>query len=222
LLLKHEQAGLVVVTSGAVKLGKILAKRDNCGQDLSKSEAAFRGFNPLMEAWQDSFASIGLLVVALTLTGQTFTKKNIHKLKKQLDSTFSSQAVVANTHDGLNSSRFKYFADANNNDVVGERLAGLCTDTYVICTNVDGVIDKYGNIIRDFQSLEQLNDITFHKDEKSNGTGGMETKLWAAIRFSLAGGMAYIVNGRERDVLLKVHRGEKVGTRVYIQKGEKI
>lgn len=171
-----------------------------------------------MRSWQESFQSMGLMAIALTLTGQNFTQKNINKLRKQLSSVSSSQAVVANTHDGLNSRRFKYFADANNNDVVGEKFAGLCSNTYIICTNVDGVLDKRGNTIRDFQNLGQLNDITFHYDEKTNGTGGMETKLWSAIRFALSGGVSYIVNGREADVLMRIHRGDQVGTKVQFTK----
>ncbi len=217
LILREERVGVIIVTSGAVKLGRILSASEGL-YGISKQEAAFRGFDPLIQAWQKCFTSIGLHSTSLSLTGQDFTPKNFTRLKKIIKSTPISMATIVNTHDGYNSKRFKYFSDANNNDVVGARLARLCTGKHIICTNTDGVFDKTGKTIRNFTNLEQLNDIVFYQDEQSSGTGGMETKLQTAIQFSLSGETVYIVNGREQDVLLKIHRGEKVGTRVQLQR----
>lgn len=211
---------LVVVTSGAVKYGRILGKAEGA-TELSKEEAAYKGFDSLMENWKETFAGVGLLAIALTLTGQSLTEENFREIETQINNRDAGTSFVANTHDGLNSKEHEYYQAAANNDIVGERLAELCSDTYIICTNVDGVIDKNGQIITDFQDMDQLNDITFYEESK-NGTGGMKTKMQAAIQFakSREGRAAHIVNGNEQDVVLKVLRGEKVGTKVQFRRKE--
>ncbi len=218
LVLHQEEKDLVVVTSGAVKYGRIIGRKE--GRELTKVEAAFVGFDALMLEWQRAFESVGLLAMTLAVTGQSLNKKYSKQLQQQV--VTSGKIAVVNTHDGLNLSRYKYHQEAANNDVVGERLAQLFSSLYIVCTNTDGVQDKNGESIRQFQSLEQLNDITFYQNGTGNGTGGMETKLHAAIRYSqsVVGRSTYIVNGQEENVLLKAVRGQEVGTKVQILAGD--
>ncbi len=188
------------------------------GKVLTKSEAAYKGFDLFMRAWQEAFRNAEVLATPLLLTGQNYTKRNIQKLERQVRQTPLSTVIIANTHDGFNSQRFKHFDVANDNDLVGAKFAEMGATKYIICTNVDGVKDKYGNTIPEFNHLEQLNDINFYKNTQNNGVGGMEGKLKTAIRTALTGIEVHIVDGKDKEALIKVHNGEQVGTRIHFKR----
>ncbi len=216
-ILSHEHLGTLLITSGAVKYGRILG-----GKGLSKNEATKVGFDPLMKAWEQSLQSMGLLTITLAITGQSLTKKWLNKLKNQISQTNSATAFIINTRDDLNLSAYKFASVAANNDLVGEKFAQELAKTLVIGTNVNGVLDNQSQTIHDFTDYDQLKNITFYRDPQGNGTGGMETKLMAAIRHAQSGEgkTAFIVNGREENVILKALRGEKIGTKVHLLAAE--
>jgi isopentenyl phosphate kinase len=201
------------ITSGAGKMGRIIG-RQNGLYDLTKEEASFKGFDHVMNCWMDNLNDVGLKAVRIALTGYDLTKRELVHHQKVIADCGDTNFVI-NTHDGLNSARYRYCKDAANNDVVGEKFAGLQSDIYIICTNVDGVYNKYGETIRTFDNLQMLEDIEFTQ-KSENGSGGMETKLWSAIRFakSKEGRVCYIVDGKEENVILKAINNEQVGTKV--------
>lgn len=206
---------LNIITSGACKNGRNIGKQ-NGEQVRDDRHAAFLGFNGVMHGWASTFERYGLQTVPVTLTGLSLTEERLDEHKQMLKRNSQFATFILNTHDGLNSMDFKYYEDAANNDKVGEIFAEQLSSTYIICTNIDGVKDKRGKFIRNFNNLQQLDDIVFWEKSK-DGKGGMETKLWSAIRFALSenGRIAYIVDGRMDDVLLRVLLyGEELGTKV--------
>ncbi|MBI2022718.1 hypothetical protein HYS97_02630 [Candidatus Daviesbacteria bacterium] len=185
-------------------------------EDITEARAAFFGFNEVMKGWVNTFEGIGLNVVPVTLTGLDLTADGLRRHEQVIKENSQETTFIMNTHDGLNSRGFKHFEEAANNDNVGEIFADQLSNTYIICTNIDGVRNKDGQIIRNFNNLDQLNNIEFW-GASNNGKGGMETKLWSAIRFALSkkSRVTYIVDGRMDAVLLRVLLyGEELGTKV--------
>lgn len=208
---------LNVISSGACKNGRNISKH-NGNRVIDDRHAAFLGFNGVMEGWGSTFERVGLHTVEVTLTGHDLTKNELRKYRQMIKQNSADVTFVINTHDGLNSKRFKYYDDAANNDKVGRIFAEQLSSTYIICTDIDGVKDKHGKFIRNFNSLQQLDDIVFWEKSK-DGKGGMEIKLCSAIRFALSanGRIAYIVDGAMDDILLRVLLyGEELGTKVKL------
>lgn len=223
LALRHENTDVVIVTSGARKYGEKLAERAGYTHQLSKTEATRIGLNPLMEAWKKTLQYVGLSALALTITGKDLTVKKMEKLRSQARRDSLGTTYLVNTNDAENELLdlriYKYAQIAGDNDKAAARFAQFLSRTLILCTQVeDGVIGTDGKTIRVLDDIEQKKNIA--SNGKSNGgTGGMESKVDAAISFTQSGTekAAYIVNGRAENILLRVLQGDSTGTKIQIK-----
>lgn len=105
-----------------------------------------------------------------------------------------------------------------NNDILGGCIS-IATNAskYVMLTNVDGVF-------KNFKKGELMSLITHYEDAKkylnkdsisSFGTGGMGTKLDIAECLSKFNIFTIIANGKRKDKLLNIHKGNFIGTLCY-------
>lgn len=85
-----------------------------------------------------------------------------------------SALPLVNTNDGQNSTGKEW-----NNDTTGALVAkAVSADRLVILTDVDGLLDGGGNLVR---RVKEINDeVVALCKEKGDGTGSMKTKLEAA------------------------------------------
>lgn len=77
--------------------------------------------------------------------------------------------------------------------------------------NVGGVLDRMGRVIPRLAADDTLHIQTNHNFDV---TGGMLAKVAAARQAARLAETAYILDGREADVLVRAVKGESVGTRI--------
>ena len=95
----------------------------------------------------------------------------------------------------------------------------LSADLLILLTDVDGVMDKPPELKENLQVVSSVSRNSWAKLElgisnKSNGqgTGGMATKIQAARSAVEQGGIAVIANGKTKNILERVLKGENMGT----------
>jgi len=81
----------------------------------------------------------------------------------------------------------------------------------IFATNVKGVLDKNGKLI---DRISGAKGADFYKSTGFDVTGGMETKLAAAVAAAQHAKNVYIVSGQKSGNLLKALAGEAVGTQI--------
>ncbi|MBI2028076.1 MAG: hypothetical protein HYT07_00570 [Candidatus Levybacteria bacterium] len=202
-LLFNQGIEVMIVTSGAVISGKRgLGRVDTV---LDKQVAALYGQPELISEWRKTLNNNGVKKVGQLLV----TDIDLRNVKTILSKSLHFGVVVVNANDPVNNYEMKQFLVSADND----RLAGFIAkeidaDTLLLLTDVDGVLDKSGKVINNFSTKEEI--VIF--SASSLGTGGMSSKIQVAQEFI---GRAIIANGRSENVLLKVARGEEVGTQFH-------
>lgn len=200
LTLKDRGINSILVGSGAKALG-----RGN----------AYRGQRELFEEWRGAFEDI-LDVGELLLTGKDLRYKGFIR-SYILSRTLRGRIMLINGDDSLNQGKRKNYKIAANNDLLAAYIAKLVgADILFLLTNVDGVYDKYGKVVSVINSKDEIErDIEFNTRPK-NGVGGMETKVDSAVGFAQSGinRLAYIANGSEENIILRILSGESIGTKV--------
>lgn len=194
---------ITIVSSGAVATGKKLLSVTE--DDIIHDQvAAIYGQSLLMDAWKDVFESHNIHVGQVLISEDDLQKPNtpiVAGLKHGIQ--------IINANDAVNDVEMKaYFLSADNDKLAGHVAQFINADTLLLLTDVDGVLDNKGNLIRE---LHQNYEITlFGKSDV--GTGGMSSKVTVGIEASNSGIRTVIANAYEDDVILEVARGQQIGT----------
>jgi glutamate 5-kinase len=106
-----------------------------------------------------------------------------------------------------------------DNDNLSAMVANLIdADLLVLLTDVGGLYtadphyDPQAKLIHRVDNIDAAVEQLAYKTANHHGTGGMTTKIQAAKLAISSGTNVIIVNGREPDVLLRVDKGESIGT----------
>ncbi len=193
---------IVLITSGAVALGKIITNTTH----LSKNFYATIGQKNLMHEYDHCFEKTNHQISQLLLTKDFFNKdKNIKQLKNIINESHSlGITTIINENDAISNNSF------NNNDLLAAEISKILdADLLVLLTNTNG-------IYKCFKKKETISQATigelkfFIQNEKSSfGTGGMDTKLTAC---AISGTQTVIANAFEKNVLTKITNGKNTGT----------
>lgn len=199
---------VVVVSSGAVALGKPRMKSYISGDILSKQRAAARGQPLLMAGWQEALEPYGLEADQLL-----FNKKNFDAHMKVLRA-IDDGVVIANGDDTGNEPGIeKEIIYEDNDDLAADIATGMPADVVVYLTDVDGIMDKEGKIIKNIRPHEELDKLGVPDNGKNGkGTGGLLSKHKYASIAAEKGVRAIIARGKDEDVLLKAVKGDTIGT----------
>lgn len=229
--LKAQGREVLIVSSGAVALGRgLLGKRGELSVQ-EKQACASVGQSQLIEAYQRILGKSSLVVSQLLLTDADFVNRHSYLSLSATLSTLLDWGVVPiiNENDPvsrneLNENGQKSFGD---NDKLSAIVASkLGADLLVILTNVDGVYDRPptepGSVLcREIQSISSLNKIDV-KGQSEFGRGGMKTKLEAGRICSLSGVETLILNGMNPERISDWTGGKEqnaVGTWIHATPG---
>jgi glutamate 5-kinase len=194
---------IILITSGAVALGKIITKTTH----LSKNFYSSIGQKQLIHEYDHCFEKSNLQTSQLLITKDHLEEENsIKKLKTTINHAFELGVItIINENDAISNNSFE------NNDLLAADLSKkLNVDLLILLTNTNGI----------YSSIKKQNTIsiaTTNKLEKfiiqtnsTFGTGGMETKLVAAKTCGNA--KTIIANASHSNILTKIIKGEDVGT----------
>lgn len=196
---------VAIVSSGAVVSGKL--RIPLLGETIvEKQVAAMAGQSRLMSAWTDSFDEFQIE------TGQAvYTDSDLISAKHPLLRALKDMVVIINANDAVNDEEMRAFEIAADNDKLAGHIAELIdAKTFIILTDVAGVLDENNQRLPHVDRLEDIEELI---KREHNGAGGMWSKVNVAKEAAKRGIRTVVADGREQDVLLRIMRGRgEIGT----------
>jgi glutamate 5-kinase len=218
--LRKAGAEVLVVTSGAIAAG-----RHRLGVSRDRKEMPFRqmlaavGQSDLMQAYQELFGHHGITVAQTLLTRRDLADRQgyLNARNTLLGLIEMGVVPVINENDVVAVDEIEG-AKIGDNDNLSALVANLVdADLLVLLTDQAGLYtadphrDANATLIPSVERIDARIE-RLAGDTRGRGVGGMATKLQAA-RLALAGGADVVIaDGREPDVLLRLARGEALGT----------
>lgn len=209
---------VVLVSSGAVAEGMARlgwARRPHAMHELQAAAAV--GQMGLVQAYEVAFARHGLRTAQILLTHEDMADRRRYLNARTTLYTLLSLGVVpiVNENDTVVTDEIKL----GDNDTLGALVTNLIeAETLVILTDQSGLFDSdprknpQARLIATAQAGDPALEQMAGGAGSGIGTGGMLTKVLAARRAANSGGHTVIASGREPDVLLRLARGEGIGT----------
>ena len=202
---------ITLVSSGAIAMGRGMLEVGRRPRDVGALQAlASVGQSGLMKRWHDVFAKRGVEVGQMLLSRDGFENRTRYLNVRNCIRHMHRLRVlpVVNENDAVAVEEIRF----GDNDIIAALLASaLEADALILLSTVDGLHDAEGNVVDLVEDFGQARRLV--KSEKSGlGSGGMGTKLEAARMVTDCGQLALIANGREKDVLVRLLDGERIGT----------
>ena len=223
---------VIVITSGAVGLGKKRLGLDSTEGTALKQACAAIGQSKLMSIYEEGFDTYGLVAAQILLTEDDFSiRERYLSLRTTLSKLLELGAVpVINQNDTVSTieiaPRFMNMQVCfSDNDKLSALVASeLDADLLVILSDIDGLFDSNPKDNPNAKIIHEVEEVTddilaLAQGVSSGGRGGMATKLEAARMVTRFGGKMLIANGTIPFILRKVFAGEEYGTMFLPQKG---
>ncbi len=202
---------VTLVASGAIGAGRAelgLTERPTTLPELQAVAAVGQG--QLMREFHDIFEAYGVKVAQVLLTRDDFDSRGRYlNIRNTLTALAGYHALpIINENDTVAVDEIRF----GDNDMIAALLANMLgAELTVFLTTVGGVL-KDGQILDVIQRVDE-DALALATGERSKlGSGGMSSKLAAAGTVTRAGEVAVIAGAKEKDVLLRLLAGEKLGT----------
>jgi glutamate 5-kinase len=184
--LKKYGMDIVIVSSGAIALGKKYLK--NKSQKLKlpeKQAAAALGQIELMSVYKNHFAKYKINVAQILLTNdESETRSKYLNSRNTFNTLLANDTVpIVNENDSVATEEIKI----GDNDRLAARVAQMIdADLLILFSDIDGLYDKNPKIHHDAKFIPLVEKITKEIEEMASGaissvgTGGMAVKIKAA------------------------------------------
>jgi glutamate 5-kinase len=217
--LHHQGLEIIVVTSGAV-----LAGRERMGYPKLKSSIPFRqmlaavGQGRLMHLYEQFFDIYNIRVAQVLLTADDFRDRGRYlNARDTLLGLLHARVVpIVNENDTVATDEIKV---GDNDNLAALVVTLIDADTCILLSDIEGLYtadprrDPNAQLIEQVAQVDELVWGVAGDPSTGAGTGGMRTKIEAAQLVQRAGSTMVIAHGQEPDVLLRIVRGERLGTR---------
>lgn len=220
-LLRAEGKQVALVTSGAIAAGMQRlgwSSRPHAMHELQAAAAV--GQMSLAQTYETCFSQHGLKTAQVLLTHEDLADRKRYLNARSTLTTLLELGVVPiiNENDTVVTDEIKF----GDNDTLGALVANLLeADALIILTDQSGLfsadprLDSSATLIIEGRAEDASYEAMAGGAGSSIGKGGMITKVRAAQRAAKSGADTLIANGRETDALLRLARGEKLGTLLY-------
>lgn len=230
--LVHKGKEVILITSGAVGLGKKRLGLESTEGTALKQACAAIGQCKLMSIYESGFDTYGLVAAQILLTEDDFSIRTRYlSLRTTLNKLLELGVVpVINQNDTVSTIEISpRYADMqvcfSDNDKLSALVASeLDADLLVILSDIDGLFDKNPKTNLDAKLIREVPEVTeeiyaLGTDASEGGRGGMRTKLKAAQLVTRFGGKVLIANGKVPYIIKKIFNGEDYGTMFLPQNG---
>ncbi|MBO5386140.1 glutamate 5-kinase [bacterium] len=218
---------VIVITSGAVGLGKKrLGLEDTQGTALKQACAAI-GQGKLMSIYENGFETYGLIAAQILLTEDDFSVRERYLSLRTTMSKLLELGVipVINQNDTVSTLdvALRYVKEDlqvcfSDNDKLSALVASeLDADLLIILSDIDGLYsdnpktNPNAELIKEVNKVDE-NILALASGVSDGGRGGMETKLKAAKLVTRFGGKVLIANGKQPYIIKRIFDGEDLGT----------
>ena len=228
--LREEGAEVMLVTSGAIAVGRVaLGRVGPLSRDIrSRQVSAAVGQSRLMQIYQEQFAVHGVTVAQALLTiGDLSNRQSYLNVRNTLQGLLELGVVpLLNENDVVAVDEIG--AVFGDNDRLSALVANLVdADLLLILTDIDGLytadprVDPSATLISHVERVDESIEALAGRHLQPWARGGMPTKLEAARLVTTSGIPMIMAHGRDDDVALRAVRGESVGT-YFRAAGEKM
>jgi glutamate 5-kinase len=216
--LKKKGIDVALVTSGAIAVGMNVLGLEHKPKDMALKQAcAAVGQAKLMEAYKKAAEIYIIKLGQILVNHDDFqVRKRMLYLSNTLDSMFKNNIVpVINENDALAVEEIK----VGDNDTLAALIAPMVdADLLVLFSDIDGLYTKYPKVYKDAVMVDIVdkidsNILSMVSGSTTNvGTGGMETKIDAALISTMVGVNMIICNSNKLDSLIDIAEGKNIGT----------
>lgn len=216
---------VVLVTSGAVGLGKKKLGLSNTDGIALKQACAAIGQGKLMSLYEDGFDAYGIVAGQILLTEDDFSqRKKYLSLRTTLNRLLEMHAVpIVNQNDTVTAIELDETLEPvqmcfTDNDKLSALVASeLDADLLLILSDIDGLYDANPKQNPDAKLIKEVHGVTkeilaLGTDASEGGRGGMKTKLEAARLVTRFGGKVLIANGKIPYVIDEIFNYKEYGT----------
>lgn len=217
------QSGIevVIVSSGAVAAGR---QRLKPGKGLKgvplKQILAATGQSYLMHLYAEAFQEYGITVAQALLTKRDLSDRAgyLNARNTILGLLRMGVVCIVNENDvvAIDELRDNKFGDNDNLSAMVSNL--IDADLLVLLTDIAGLFTADpkrcvgAKLIPEVKAIDDSIITLAYQTSSELGTGGMITKIEAAQLATDSGVAVIIADGREEDIIVRLVRGEKIGT----------
>jgi glutamate 5-kinase len=218
ILALRDEYDIVLVSSGAIATAKQYINISDPGKLVeSKQAMAAIGQPLLMRIYHEIFSDFGIRTAQCLMTYRDFENE-------------TSRINTLNTITEL--IKYNYVPIINENDTTAveeiilgdnDKLSALVAtlieaDLLVLASDIDGVFDKNPHLHTDAKLIPEINNIDEAKNlveerDSGLGTGGMNSKLEAAMICQKENIETWIVNGGENNFVVNALAGKNLCTK---------
>ncbi|MCS7212877.1 MAG: glutamate 5-kinase [Candidatus Calescibacterium sp.] len=208
----------IIVSSGALLMGLMKLGLARAPREIKKRQAICAIGQPtLMKKWDEAFSKHNIKVSQILITHEDIgVPKRAKNIEDTISEIFKIGAIpIINENDTVSTEEIRF----GDNDFLSAYISALVgAKRLIIITDIDGVIDKHGNIIKEIHTdeIEQIWErISQKKTKKKVSSGGIISKLTSSKIASEFGIECYIINGRKLDSIKSAIKGENPGTKIF-------
>ena len=216
---------VILVTSGAVGLGKKKLNIESTSEDGVKQACAAIGQSRLMSFYENGFGIYDIPIAQILLTEDDFSLRYRYlSLRTTLNKILEFGVVpIINQNDTVSTIKMNAMLSGmkvcfSDNDKLSALVASeLDADLLILLSDIDGLYDsnpKENPEAKLIPIVENVTDeiMSLGSDASEGGRGGMKTKLEAAKLVTRFGGRVLIANGKIPYVISKIFDKEDIGT----------
>lgn len=221
--LRSQGKDVILVSSGAVATGvAALGMKEKPTELKTKQACAAVGQARLIMIYQKLFLEYNQPSAQILMTKNTMVNNANRKNAQNTFNELLSLGVIpiVNENDSVSSYEFQNLVKFGDNDTLSSVVAALIgADLLILMSDIDGLFtdDPNSNPDAEFIDIVENMDDNMRKLGKSStgsnvGTGGMATKLTAAIIATAAGADMVIANGNDFHNIHRIMEGKNCGT----------
>ena len=213
--LHNQGKDVVLVSSGAIAVGAAALGMKGKPAELEKKQAcAAVGQARLMTIYQKLFGEYNQMVAQILMTKNTMVNNTNRRNAQNTFNQLLAEGVIPIVNEFQNLVKF------GDNDTLSSVVAALIgADLLILMSDIDGLFtdDPNSNPDARFIDIVENMDDNMRKLGKPStgsnvGTGGMATKLTAAIIATAAGADMVIANGNDFHNIHRIVEGKNCGT----------
>jgi glutamate 5-kinase len=211
---------VVIVSSGAIGMGAGQLNKTGGIKDTKMRQACAAIGQPLlMQEYRKSFMKFGITIAQVLLTTEVLNNRKTYlNLRNSIETLLKLGVVpVLNENDSVSTEEIgSAFGD---NDRLSALVASkIDADLLIMLSDIDALYDKDPRKFKDAKPIHTVYEITEDIIRNAGGkgsafaTGGMKTKIDAAMIASSAGCRIVLANGKIKNVINRIIDGAEIGT----------
>ncbi len=222
--LRHDGRQVVLVSSGAIAEGmQRLGWKHRPSAIYELQAAAAVGQMGLIHAYEACFSEHGIVTSQILLTHDDLADRKRYLNARSTMRTLLELGVIPiiNENDTVAIDEIRF----GDNDTLGALVTNLIeADALIILTDQAGLYDRDPRrdpgavLVREARAGDPALEAMAGGAGTAIGLGGMLTKVTAAKRAARSGAHTIIASGRTEDVLVRLSRGESLGTQLVADK----